>query len=112
MNKIVIPTAEQLEIVRTEIGEGTVSAYGIAKILNRVLVANGSKEIRPQMMYNYAKNGLIVRGEKVAGETLREFTSEEVAEFVCRFVLRNGGEIKFKAEENQMQLMLDLEIEA
>jgi hypothetical protein len=111
MNKIVTPTTEQLEMVLAEVGEGTVSAYGIAKILNRVLVANGEKEVRSQMMYNYAKNGMIVRGEKVAGETLREFTPLEVAEFICRFVLRNGGEIKFTAPENPNQLELELGIE-
>jgi hypothetical protein len=66
-------------------------------------------KVRPQMMYNYAKNGLIVRGEKISGESLRKFSPREVAEFVVRFVLRHGGEIKFKTAANPDQLELDLE---
>lgn len=76
--------------------EAEYSAYGIYKILNQILIENGSKEIRPQMMYNYARNGLIVRGEKIFGATLRKITNQEVKSFISRYCARN--EINIDAE--------------
>jgi hypothetical protein len=52
--------------------------YQIAKALSLVI----GREVRPQQMYNYARNGRIVRG--VQG--LRTFSAEEVATFVLRYI--------------------------
>lgn len=92
--------------------EEATSAYGISKVLNTVLKANGLDPVRSQMMYNYAKNGLIVPGEKIAGATLRDFSKIEVAEFVAKYLLRNGVEIRTEATDagvvaNQLELELD-----
>lgn len=107
------PAVFETVVARIEalVEDETTSAYGISKILNRFLRNAGVSEVRSQMMYNYAKNGLIVRGEKIAGETLREFTKREVAEFVARFLLRNGVEIRTTETEAAIdpnQLVLDL----
>jgi len=86
------------------------SAYGIHTVLNQVLVANGLDKIRPQMMYNYARNGLIVKGAKIFGQSLRNFTKDEVAEFIVRYSHRNGVEVKVgqpAADPNQLVLDLD-----
>lgn len=61
------------------------SAYQVHVVLNRVLKANGVDGVRPQMMYNYATNGLIVKGMK----GLKRFTPQQVCDFVVRFVNRN-----------------------
>lgn len=85
------------------------SAYQVHVVLNRVLKANGVDGVRPQMMYNYARNGMIVKGEKIFGETLRKFTSQEVAEFVVRYVTKKDLVVKFNIPVNPDQLELDLE---
>jgi hypothetical protein len=86
------------------------TAYEIHKVLNRILSEAGTKEVRPQMMYNYLRNGMIVRGEKIFGETLRKLTNEEVRNFLVRYCLRNEINVEI-AETNPDQLELDLEIE-
>lgn len=86
------------------------SAYGVHSVLNLILTANGLEKVRPQMMYNYARNGLIVRGEKIFGTSLRHFTPSEVCEFLIRYCHRNGVEVKFgQPAESTDQLELDLE---
>ena len=60
--------------------------YQIHNAVNSVLKALGSEyRVRPQMMYNYDVNGLIVKGAK--GQ--KRYTSDEVYDFVVRFVNRN-----------------------
>jgi hypothetical protein len=86
------------------------TAYGIHKVLNRILEEDGAKGVRPQMMYNYLRNGLIVKGEKIFGEGLRNLTNEEVKTFLVRYCLRNKINVEI-AETNPDQLELDLEIE-
>jgi hypothetical protein len=66
------------------------SAYGIHTVLNKLLAAAGREGVRPQMMYNYARNGLIVPGVKITGETLRTFTAEEVTSFIIKYLVRNN----------------------
>lgn len=59
--------------------------YAVAQIINDTFVELGSdKSIRPQMMYNYARNGLIngVKGSKL-------YTAEEVGAFVIRYVSKH-----------------------
>jgi hypothetical protein len=81
--------------------EGEYSAYGIHTVLNKVLVAGGVAMIRPQMMYNYARNGMIVRGEKIFGAALRPFTASEVREFVIRYCVRHNVQMIQIADPNQ-----------
>jgi hypothetical protein len=76
-------------VIGTLVTEQEYSAYGIHTVLNRVLAAAGREGVRPQMMYNYARNGLVVRGEKITGATLRAFTRQEVISFITNYVVRN-----------------------
>jgi hypothetical protein len=60
--------------------------YQIHSVVNKVLEALGTEyRVRPQMMYNYDRNGLIVKGAK----DQKRYTEDEVASFVIRFVERN-----------------------
>lgn len=93
-------------VLQEVLTEDLYTSYGISTVLNQILVANGSDKIRPQMMYNYARNGLIVKGEKIFGASLRDFTTNEVMEFLIRYCVRNGIVIKFVAPENPDQLVL------
>jgi hypothetical protein len=93
-------------VLQDALTEGTYTSYGISAVLNKILVANGADKIRPQMMYNYARNGLIVKGEKIFGASLRDFTAIEVTEFLIRYCTRNGIVIKFDVTENPDQLAL------
>jgi len=100
-----------MNLIVAEVPTEETSCYGIATVLNRIVKANGSgKSVRPQMMYNYARNGMIVRGEKIFGETLRTFTKIEVAEFVMKYCSRNELEIRFNTPVSKDQLELDLQI--
>jgi hypothetical protein len=95
--KIVIEESDRqvyLEVLQTVVNGDEYSAYAVHTVLNQILVANGLEKVRPQMMYNYARNGLIVSGEKIFGATLRTFTPVEVMEFLIRYCVRNGIEIK------------------
>jgi hypothetical protein len=99
-----------LQLVLVGLSAEEYSAYGIHTVLNLILVANGREKIRPQMMYNYLRNGLIVKGQKIFGETLRTVTRDEAATFLVRYCIKNGIDIKFTAADvNPDQLALDLE---
>jgi hypothetical protein len=62
--------------------------YQLAKYLNSSLyqlevTKNGSPyQVRPQMMYNYASSGMIVKGDKNA----KSVTRLQAYEFICRFI--------------------------
>lgn len=88
--------------------ESSYTPYEIHKIIN-VLLQDG-RSIRPQMMYNYARNGMIVRGEKIFKESLRRITNEEVKSFLVRYCIKNQINVEL-IESNPDQLELDLEIE-
>jgi hypothetical protein len=64
------------------------TAYMVATIVNVELANRGLEEIRPQMMYNYDKNGLI-NGTKGQNALEREgklgYTTEEVIAFANKF---------------------------
>lgn len=91
-----IDLAQQIrDLIGQQIPTEEVSAYGIFKVLNQIVTSNGRKAIIPQMMYNYARNGMIVKGEKIFGETLRAFTKAEVVDFIIRYCTRNELEIRF-----------------
>lgn len=84
--------------------ESEYTGYGIATVLNKILSASGAERVvRPQMMYNYLRNGLVVRGEKIFGETLRTVTRTEVIEFLERYCKRNAIKV---SDENENQLEL------
>jgi len=89
----VVRVAGSIEGLVREIVDGLplddeISPYRIHVIVNLVLdVVNPAYQVRPQMMYNYAKNGLIVKGEK--GN--KKFTKANVIDFVTRFVTRNAS---------------------
>jgi len=61
------------------------TAYAIAVIINNQLAEQGHKdlEIRTQMMYNYAKQGMIVKGIR---DTTYRYTQEQTDAFVEKFV--------------------------
>jgi hypothetical protein len=98
-----------LQVLDGIVTEQSYSAYGVHSVLNRILVANGLDKVRPQMMYNYLRNGLLVKGQKIFGETLREVTKDEVAEFILRYCVRNGIEIRVGEPTNKDQTMIDIE---
>jgi len=99
-----------LDVLDQLLDRDSYTSYRISVVLNVILAANGRDSVRPQMMYNYAKNGLIVPKTPIAGETLREFTKDEVVAFIVRYCNRNKVEIKIPTAADPNQLMLDLEI--
>jgi hypothetical protein len=98
------------EILDRLVTKESYTGYGIHTVLNAVLVQGGAEKIRPQMMYNYLRNGLIVRGEKIFGTSLREVTADEVREFVIRYATRNGIKINQITEIDPNQMELDLQM--
>lgn len=60
----------------------TLTLYQVAKIINKIFSNFGVAEIRPQMMYNYSKNGLVVKGKRDSGP----INKEEAAEFMIKFI--------------------------
>lgn len=63
-----------------------VTPYQIHTVVNTMFDALGSsRTVRPQMMYNYDSNGLIVKGKKAA----KRYTREEAAAFAVKFVTKH-----------------------
>jgi hypothetical protein len=95
-----------VQTIETYVTEDDYSAYEIAKVLNKILSDSGvERTIKPQMMYNYLRNGLIVKGEKIFGESLRRVTKIEVVQFIERYVAKNMIEVKtVDVDENQLVL--------
>jgi len=60
--------------------------YQIATLINVQLTAAGIAEIRPQMMYNYDRNGLI-NGTKGQAKD-RYYTTAETEAFVNKYVAK------------------------
>lgn len=89
--------------------EETYTPYGIWKVLNEILKANGQAEIRPQMMYNYARNGMIVKGSKIFGTDLRPITRDEVVAFIERYCTKRNLTIKVTEPVNTDQTEIDIE---
>lgn len=77
--------------------------YQIAKLINAKLVEVGLDEIRPQMMYNYDKNGLIVKGQK----GIKEYTLAEADEFVEKFTAKRIS----KNQPVEVETVEDTEVE-
>jgi hypothetical protein len=85
--ELTLPTLEEIvdEIV-TESEEQT--AYRVAVAVNQVFEAVGSeKRVPTQMMYNYTRNGMIVKGKKGSAKEIR-YTRTEVLEYVTKFTAK------------------------
>jgi hypothetical protein len=86
--------AEETEELTVEsvIGElvGTLedqnTAFRVATVINKAFQILGiEKEIPTQMMYNYTRNGMIVKGKKGKASEIR-YTKDEVAAFATKYV--------------------------
>lgn len=86
-------TSDQI-IARAE-AEGGLTPYQIASLINYKFEAAGRKDlcIRPQMMYNYDRNGLIVKGVKNVVNTRNtcKYTVDEGTTFVDKYVSKKLG---------------------
>lgn len=78
-----------VEILATQ-GQ-SLTPYEVYRIWSEaVSTIDASRELKPQMAYNYDRNGLIVKGRsaKVTG-TAGRYTSEEAVAFVSKWVKKN-----------------------
>lgn len=94
------------------------TAYQIWKLIDAKLTAAGYPEhgVRPQMIYNYDRQGMVVKGHKNVTAS-RTFTEAEVMSFVEKFTTRKIEKLQAaKAAETETeaqvegQLELDIEI--
>lgn len=82
------------EVVRdlVEAYEGSVTLYQVAKILNAALEIfdvqkNGELyQIRPQMMYNYNRNKMILKGSVIEGKVDKAIVQNFVTKFVSKLI--------------------------
>jgi hypothetical protein len=74
------------ELVDTVFGtDETITPYKVAKIINGAFTVLGvDKAIPPQMMYQYSRNGLLVKGEK----GIKELNKDQVSAFVTKYVTK------------------------
>jgi hypothetical protein len=95
-------TQTSAEILASE-GQ-TIKPYGVYIVLRDQLTELGelarAESLRPQMMYNYDRNGLIVKGRaaKVTKEAGR-YTTDEVRTFVQKWVKKNCKKDAFAPTE-------------
>jgi hypothetical protein len=77
------------ELVGTAFGDqATITCYKIATVINGVFEATGTaKKIPTQMMYNYDRNGLIVKGKK----GVKAYTKDEVTTYVTKYTNKYIG---------------------
>lgn len=67
------------DVLNSALTEDSYTCYKTAKVFNKVLSdLSLDKHIRPQMVYNYDTNGLIVRGKK----NVRSYTQAEVRAWI------------------------------
>jgi hypothetical protein len=77
------------ELTQTLTDENT--AFTVATQINKVFKAVGHDRVIPtQMMYNYTRNGMIVKGKKGSGATIR-YTKEEVQTYVLKYTRKQLG---------------------
>jgi hypothetical protein len=80
-----LPTHEEIVKALVATLPEVVTPYGIAKVINGVFKATETdKEIPSQMMYNYSRNGLVVKGKKGC----KEYTHEETVAFVTKYTAK------------------------
>lgn len=82
MNKIATLVNENVPATGT-------TPYGVARLLNIIADQHGLNPTRPQMMYNYARNGMLVPNEKLHGPTLRPITPAEVEAFLTKWCTKH-----------------------
>jgi hypothetical protein len=96
MNEVVdVVVADELEVefdLESLVTSEEYSAYGVWKVLNKIATVTNvtlseSMKNRPQMMYNYARNGVLVKGESVKKNTYvsRKYSRDEVIEFLNKY---------------------------
>lgn len=65
-----------------------VTPYGIHTVVNSAFEVLGNpKRVRPQMMYNYDRNGILCKGKK----NTKEYTKTEAIEFATKFVEKHNA---------------------
>jgi hypothetical protein len=96
------------EIIQSMVTDPSYTAYGVHTLLNRILASAGREPIRPQMMYNYLRNGLLVKGIKIHGATLRTVTNQEVVTFLVRYTSKNQIVVGEPTNPNQLELDLNI----
>lgn len=84
--------------------ESEYTLYGAWKVYAEVLTALGEKVPPSQMMYNYARQGMLVKGQKLAKDTMRKVTDVEVATFIVRMVTKKGHQVLPKVNKDQLEL--------
>jgi tRNA(Ile2) C34 agmatinyltransferase TiaS len=99
------------EDIFAKVEDGTATPYMVYVVLRDRMAGSGNAKavdrvatLKPQMMYNYDRNGLIVKGRaaKVTGHAGR-YTRNEINEFVGKFMAKNFG------IEEPKELVLDAE---
>jgi len=77
------------ELVQAAFGtDETITPYKIATVINGVFrIMGAEKRIPTQMMYNYDRNGLIVKGKKGA----KAYTRDEVTAYVTKYTNKHLG---------------------
>jgi hypothetical protein len=75
------------ELVDTVFGEDTtITPYKVSRIVNGTFEAlDNEKRIPPQMMYNYSRNGLLVKGEK----GIKALTKDQAKAFTIKYVTKH-----------------------
>lgn len=88
-----VVTIEEKEITEEDVtkelieaafeGVTTITSYKLASIINGIFKVVGfDKQIPPQMMYNYSKNGMI-NGTK---DMKQKYNKDEVTKFVTKYI--------------------------
>jgi hypothetical protein len=64
--------------------------YRLQHAATQLIDPDRAEQLRPQMIYNYTRNGLIVKGKKGSGKVIR-YTVTEAAEWIKKWTLKNLG---------------------
>jgi len=72
------------ELVETVFGDDeTITPYKVHNVVNGTFeILGASKRVPPQMMYNYSRNGMLVKGVK----GIKALNKEQVTAFVTKYV--------------------------
>lgn len=68
-----------------------VTAYGVwTVVMGAFKVLEIEKTVPSQMMYNYTRNGMIVKGKKGSAKDIR-YTKDEVKAFATKYVTKHAN---------------------
>jgi hypothetical protein len=97
------------QILRRGEVEG-ITPYQIAQLVNAELLSAGRSdlEIRPQMMYNYSKNGMIVKGVK---EGAHKYTVAQATAYATAFAAKRIQKNTVQVQVEEVDTTSDTEIE-